>query len=319
MPVVAITGASGFIGRRLVAAFAQSGWQIRVLARHAPDSGLWGATTADAVVGDLDSPQALAELVAGADAVVHLAGLIKASSRSAFMKVNRDGTAHLAAAVAERARKARFVQVSSLAARQPELSDYAASKQAGERVVRGVLGVRALVVRPAAVYGPGDRETLTFFRLARGPWAPLPAPAEARVALIHVEDLCALLLHHAAGNGWSGGETVEAADACPQGYSWREILQAIAVAVGNPGVRLVRVPETALRVAAACGDVGRHFGMASTLTRQKLRELQFPDWSVKAADWAHPAGWAPRFGLSDGFADAVAGYRAAGLLPAAKR
>lgn len=318
MPVVAITGATGFIGRCLVEALAQRNWEIRVLVRRAAEAARWEAEGAKPVVGDLDGQVALRALVADADVVIHLAGLIKARSRAALMKVNRDGAAHLAAAVAAHARKARFVHVSSLAARQPQLSGYAASKQAGEQIVRGTLGVRALVLRPAAVYGPGDRSTLAFFRLALRPWAPLPSTSDARVALIHVADLCSLLVRLAAQPQWAGGETLEAADGHPEGYRWPQILRAIAVAVGNPDIRLTGVPATVLRALAACGDVVQRLGVDSPLTSQKLRELQFPDWSVKAEDWAHPRGWVPRFGLADGFADAVAGYRAVGWLPAAR-
>ena len=72
-----------------------------------------------------------------------------------------------------------------------------------------------------------------------------------------------------------------------------------------------------LRTAALAGDVARAFGSANMLNSQKLRELRHPDWSVSDAERAHAPGWAPRFTLEAGFADAVAWYRAAGWLPAA--
>ena len=89
---------------------------------------------------------------------------------------------------------ARFLLVSSMAAREPQLSDYAASKRAGEDAVLEVLGDRATVLRPSVVYGPGDRETLMFFRLAGGRIVPLLGGAGARAAMIHVADLVRLIV-----------------------------------------------------------------------------------------------------------------------------
>ena len=69
------------------------------------------------------------------------------------------------------------VMVSTLAAREPRISDYAASKRAGEDSARGLLGSRITVLRPAAVYGPADPETLRLFQLSRQPIVPLPEGA----------------------------------------------------------------------------------------------------------------------------------------------
>src|SRR5690606_215212 len=126
----------------------------------------------------------------------------------------------------------RMVHLSTLAAREPKLSGYAASKRAGEDAVREVLGERVTVLRPPAVYGPGDRETLVFFQMAGKAVVPLPGRPEARAAMIHVDDLCSLLV--ALLREPAGGRVLAAADANPAGYLWRGGFGAAARAVGNP-------------------------------------------------------------------------------------
>ena len=179
-PLAAVTGATGFIGRHLVAELHRAGWRVRLLLRREPDVAEWRDLPPPQVVaGALDDDAALERLVEGADVVIHLAGLIKAARRRDFLAVNRDGAAAMARAVERVAPGARFLLVSSLAAREPQLSDYAASKRAGEGAVleRPRRSARPCCVR-RSVYGPGDRETLVFFQLAGEALVPLLGSAE---------------------------------------------------------------------------------------------------------------------------------------------
>lgn len=313
-PLAAVTGASGFVGRPVVAALAASGWRVRVLLRREPALAQWPGLRPQVVPGSLADEPALARLVAGADAVIHCAGLIKAPNRRAFYAVNCDAAAALARTTRALAPRAHFLLISTLAAREPALSDYAGSKQAGERAVLELLGSRCTVLRPPAVYGPADRETLRFFQLARRRIVPLPAPPQARAALIHVQDLARLIA--ALAEHEPKGAIVAAADGRPEGYGWREILEMAAHAVGNARPRLLRVPSGLLHAVALAGDAGRLLGFAPMLNSQKLRELSHPDWSVAPAEQACPPRWSARFDLPAGFADAVAWYRKAGWLPA---
>ncbi len=311
-PLVALTGASGFIGQRLVPLLAADGWRVRLLLRRDPVRAEWRGVQPQVVAGDLSDPVAVRQLVAGADAVVHVAGLIKATRRRHFYAVNHNGSIALADAVLAAAPAARFLHVSTIAAREPSLSDYAGSKRAGEDAVLERLGRRVTVLRPPAVYGPGDRESLVFFQMASKPLVPLAGPPEARAAMIHVDDLTALVL--ALLREEPRGAVLTAADARPAGYSWREVFRAAALAVGNPGARLFHAPAIMLHAIALAGDIGRALGSASMLSHQKLGELRHRDWSVSAAEWARPAGWEPRYQLSEGFGQAVAWYRRAGWL-----
>jgi nucleoside-diphosphate-sugar epimerase len=226
--------------------------------------------------------------------------------------VNHAGSEALAAAVLESAPHARFLHVSTIAAREPHLSDYAGSKRAGEDAVLQRLGPRATVLRPPAVYGPGDRESLVFFQLASKRFVPLAGSPAARAAMIHVDDLTALLV--ALLREVAPGAVLTACDARPDGYTWREVLRAATLAVGNPGAKLFQAPAALLHAIATAGDLGSLLGLANMLTHQKLRELRHVDWTVPEAQRARPARWQPRFALDEGFGNAVAWYRRAGWL-----
>jgi nucleoside-diphosphate-sugar epimerase len=151
-----------------------------------------------------------------------------------------------------------------------------------------------------------------FFQMAGKRLVPLVGSPGARGAMIHVDDLACLLV--ALLREAPQGAVLTAADARPEGYSWREVFHAAAQAVGNPAARLFHLPSALLQTIALAGDMGRAAGSANMLNHQKLRELRHPDWSVGRQEWARPAGWEPRYPLSDGFGQTVAWYRRAGWL-----
>ncbi len=310
---IAVTGATGFVGRHAVAALVARGWQVRVLARSEPAHPLWQGLKLEVVLGALDDAPALDRLVRGADAVLHLAGAIKARDTAAFMQVNRDGTAALVAAVQRAAPTAHFLQISSLAAREPQLSGYCASKQAGEAAVTQQLSPQQFsVLRPPAVYGPGDRETMVFFQLGAQPVIPLLGRPNARIAVIHVEDAVAAFADRL--DAGASGNIQCLADARPEGYSWRQILQAAADATGNLRPRFVQVPRPLLKGLGSAASVGAGLlGKAAMFNAGKLRELLHEDWSVSPLEQFQPAQ-AARHGLVEGFRSAAAWYRQAGWL-----
>src|SRR5258708_33722515 len=193
--IVAITGATGFLGRYIVRAFAGSGWRVRMPARGPVDQPQLAGLQLEVVLGDLSNQQALRTLVDGADVIVHAAGLIKARTPAAFEAVNVRGTANLAHAIEERGAIARVLLVSSMAAREPELSTYARTKRAAEQLLTAVLNRRCqlTIVRPCAIYGPWDRETLTIFRAVQYHIFLRPRIAHGRIAVIHAVEAAAAI------------------------------------------------------------------------------------------------------------------------------
>jgi nucleoside-diphosphate-sugar epimerase len=309
-PVVAVTGATGFLGLYLVTALAREGAHVRILARRPSAPEPWRGIPLDIVAGSLADAGALDRLATGADAVVHVAGLIKARDAATFLQVNRDGTRAAAEAARRHAPTARFVAISSLAAREPQLSPYAASKRAGEASARAVYHdapEQLVIVRPPAIYGPWDRETLAIFQAASR--AVAPVFGAGRTAFVHVGDAAAAIARLAMGAGSAGLYAL--ADTRPAGYGMVELLGEAARAVGgNP--RLVRVPDGILLAAGkASGAWGRLRGHAPIFTAGKAREMLHPDWSVTPGELLPPDIYRSQIGLAEGFRTTVAWYRAA--------
>ena len=303
--LVAITGGTGFIGRRVVARLLDSGWRVRALVRR-PEPWLAQAG-AEVVDGALDDAASLGALVESAQAVVHCAGAISARSRSEFVQVNRDGTAALAAAIVAQPRPPRLLLMSSLAAREPDLSPYAASKRMAEETACRILAgkVDFCIVRPPAVYGPGDRATLPVFRQIRKGLLFVPA-AEARFSLLYVDDLAKIVTGLLEGSPWDGA-TMEPDDGSG-GYSWADLAR-IASGHLDRRVRTVPVPWLALWLPAACAQIlGVALRRAPLLTLGKLRELYHLDWTCRARSGAPLPAAASRVTFDNGFAATLAWY-----------
>jgi len=251
------------------------------------------------VAGDLDDTPALQELVAGCDAVVHGAGAVRGNSQADFDRVNVAGTAHLLAAVAQQDPRPRLLLLSSIVAREPQLSWYARSKREGEKLVEQLATRDWTILRPPAVYGPGDREMLPIFQWMRRGIALVPGAAGARTALIHVSDLVRAI-EDCLRSDAALGQTLALCDGRAGGYDWAE-MAAIAGELWSRPVRLFQVPRWLLDSVARCNSAAaRVTGRAPMLTPPKLRELRHADWVVDNRDIEAATGWRPRVELRDG-------------------
>lgn len=301
---LALTGITGFVGGHLLEAALAAGHSVRALVRRPqpPRAGVeW-------VEGALDAPAALARLCEGAEAVIHVAGAINAPTRAAFFAANADGTAALLVA-AQAAGVPRFVQVSSLAAREPGLSDYGASKAAADAHASAA-PLSTAIVRPPAVYGPGDRETLALFKLARGGIVPVVGPG--RFSIVYVHDLATALLALASAPEVTGVFEVE--DGTPGGFDQAAFVRAIAAAMGRR-VRIVPLPAALLPLGAALDtSAARLTGRAPRLSRDRARYFAHPDWTANAAPLLATGLWSPAIPAAQGLAQTAAWYRTAGWL-----
>ena len=298
MSVLAITGGTGFVGGHLIDLAVARGHQVRALTRR-PQPPRAGVTW---VEGALDR---LGNLCEGAEAVIHVAGVINGDA-GAFHQGNVVGTGNMVDA-ATHAGIDRFVHVSSLAAREPELSAYGRSKAASEEVVIAS-GNDWTIVRPPAIYGPGDRELLELFRLARRRVVPLPPGG--RLSVIAADDLCRLLLDCLVQPA-SLCRTYEPDDGKPGGWSTVEFARAIGAAVGRHVLPLP-LPR-ALLLGVSRADVALR-GNKAKLTRDRVDYFCHPDWT--AALGAQPAGewWRPEIETAAGLAETARWYRAEGWL-----
>ena len=298
-----MTGATGFVGGATMRRAVEAGWHVRALTRRA-QPGREGVTW---IAGALDRTDSLAEMAAGADVVMHIAGVVNVPTRAAFEAGNATATAN----VVEAARDAgvtRFVHVSSLAAREPGISNYGWSKERAEAVVRDS-GLDWTIVRPPAVFGPGDTEMLDLFRMARRGIALVPS---GRMSAIYVEELARLLVALAADRGASIGQIYEPDDGRPTGWSHRGFARAVARAVGRQRLTTLAAPALLLKAGGRLDRLVRRD--RAKLTPDRARYIAHPDWV--ATDGARPPAelWQPERGTDEALADTVRWYRNEGWI-----
>ncbi len=307
-PQVALTGATGFIGSALLPWLVEGGWSVRALYRRRSGRTPVPQRGVEWVEGDLADEPSLRALVTGAEAIVHCAGTVRGAGRAGFERINAEGTRRLVRVAASLTPAPRFLFISSLAARMPQLSAYAASKRHGEVAVEAAPDqLRWTVLRPPAVYGPGEKELRPLFRwVARG-LAPLPAGSTGRFSLLYVDDLATAVLRWLAADA-GYGRSFELDDGHAGGYDWDTVL-AVAGRVlrGGATVHRLPIPVALLKLAAAANlAAARLLGYDPMLTPGKVREITHPDWLCDSHDYASTMGWRAAVGLEEGLARAYA-------------
>jgi len=316
---VVVTGATGFIGRQLSRHLVASGDNVRALVR--PESTRMAPAGVETVRAPLES-SALEAAFRGAEVVVHLAGVTSAVRPQTYTDVNVEG----ARAVATAARQVgvRLVHISSLAAAGPApagaprreddppdpITPYGRSKLAGEGVVASTSGLRWTILRPAAVYGPGDRTLLPVFRMAERGILPLVGRPGAAYTFVHVSDVVRAI--DAAIDSHRDGEIFFVGHPLP--VTAAELLEQIRSAVGRRAL-VIRIPQPVVRAAAiVCDMAGRLAGRSLSLNRARFAELSAEGFVCRVDRLHERLGVAAAVDLADGLAETGVWYRDAGWL-----
>ena len=308
---VALTGASGFVGQALTRLLLAEGYHVRALVRQ---TQLSEHNNLEIVHGDIASRQSVEELVSGADVVIHLAGLVKSLDKERMTKVNNYGSGHLVKA-SERQGVKRFLYISSLAARHPDVSHYAKTKHDGEAYLYDLPadGMHWDILRPPAVYGPGDTQVFIFFKMLKSRLGVIPGRKEARLSLIHVQDLAEAIY------AWIHSKTAtqsiyELSGANDSGYSWDEIFETASRHLDIKPV-IFRLPSPILHAAAWAGyGLGKVTGKMPMLLPDKIGELQWEDWCVRDTNFETKFDWSPKIDMDKGFEQTVNWYYQHGWL-----
>ncbi len=309
---IALTGATGFVGGWIMRAALESGYKVTALTRR-PVETIEGVRW---VSGDLENEASLARLLDDADAFIHTAGLVKARSERDFFAVNAGAVKRIVdlGTKAKKGTDFHFVLISSLAARHPGLSPYAESKRAGEEVLMTCkAGFPCSIIRPPAVYGPGDREILKLFRTMQKGFAPAAGDDDNVFSLIHVRDLAASILAvlHQAG---TFGEILEPDDQKKAGYNMKEVAKTAEAVLGRR-VRTLEVPGPVLHLFAAANEMVARFGREpAILSAGKVREMTHPNWLSDQSTHKRIPDWGPEITLLEGFSETVSWYRENKLL-----
>ena len=298
MARIAVTGASGFIGRAIVSTLIADGHTVTALVRRPEAAGELRALGAAPLVGRLDQPERLDRLCERADALIHAAGVTRGITYADFEAANVVGSAAVFAAAARA--DLPVLALSSLAARHPDVSPYALSKRAMERLLSGHdAPATAFVLRPPAVYGPGDREIAPLFAAMQRGMALTPGRGQTRFSMLHVQDLAdAVLAWITQGARATGVHEID--DGASGGHDWDDIIAQASQLLGRR-VRRLRVPSRALGWAGQINAAfARRAGYAPMLTPAKAAELTYPDWVADTASLHAALDWQPRITLIQG-------------------
>lgn len=323
-PLALVTGASGFVGSHIVDELLRRGARVRCLLRSTSSRRWLEGKPVDFAEGDVRHREGLDAAVAGADWIVHAAGLTHAPSAEEFHRANVLGTEQiLAAALGTSPAPRRFLYISSQAAAGPSrngapvtedleprpVSAYGSTKLAGENLVMQA-GDRLPVValRPPAVYGPREKALLKYFRAVKCHVRPR-LPGSRRFSIVYAVDHAravweALTQDRAVGRIYFVGG--------PDLTSFEETGRMIERAMETWSLPF-QIPGFLLQAAGLAGElVGAVTGRTPFLSREKIREITSGDWIVSSGRIRTELGWSPATALEDGIRETARWYREAG-------
>jgi len=239
----------------------------------------------------------LTDIVSGCDAVIYCAGSVRGRSLEDFSNANINGVRAMLEALERVPGAPPLLLVSSLAASRPQLSDYAFSKHAGEQLLLDKPSLDWTILRPPAVYGPGDKEMLPVLKMARRGLLAHAGPIDQRLSLLHVDDLARAVLAWMTSWQQCLHKTYAIDDGQPGGYDW----PAIGAAVSERKYRSLRLPRLLLDFAARSNLMAAKLvGYQPMLTPGKVRELIQADWLGDNGDFTADTGWKPELDLHSG-------------------
>jgi dihydroflavonol-4-reductase len=324
---VLVTGASGFVGTNLVSALVNKGYPVRCLVRTTSDTRALEGHDIRLIYGDINDPSALRIAVRSIDTIYHVAGAIKAARREDFFRVNQTGTRLILEAVAENNPSlSRLVHVSSLAAAGPSSGDhglteaekpkpvswYGESKlKSEEEVLRFKHLFPVTIVRPSAVYGPRDRETLLIFKMIQRGCLFTPGRFRRLFSLIHVSDLVNAMIQAGEQSGGSGEVFFISRF---ENFTWDDVGRAIARELGKK-YRRISFPLWLAVMAGIAGDLwSGATGRAATISSEKIRELLQQSWICDSSKAKAVLGFIPEISLEIGIKQTAEWYRQNGWL-----
>lgn len=297
---VALTGATGFIGHELQGQLLAAGYQVHALVRPASRRRSQLLAGVHAVDVALNDEPALATALHNVATVVYCAGTVRGAAPADFADANIDGLHRLCLAASAQSAPPHILLISSLAASRPQLSDYARSKFDGEQILRSMASLSWTILRPPAVYGPGDREMLPLFRAIRAGLALIVGPPAQRLSLLHVQDLGRAVIACLDQQRTCEAMVFELDDGRARGYSWQDIIGA---ARGAMPVCELQVPRAFLQAASRLNlRLSALLGYAPMLTPGKVRELSEPSWLCDNSRLHAATGWVPELPLHVGLA-----------------
>lgn len=237
--LILLTGGTGFVGRAVVRALRARDHRVRCLVRPGSEPRLAGADAIEPVGGDVTRPEGLAAAVRGADAVIHLVGIIRElpAKGITFERLHAQATRHMVEA-ARAAGVGRYLQMSALGVRPGARARYHQTKWQAEEAVRAS-GLRWTIFRPSIIFGPGDGFVTLLARLVRLPVVPVIGDGQNRLQPVAVEHV-AEGFARALETPEAVGQTYEVGG--PRAYTFDELLDLVGLALGRRRVPKLHQP-----------------------------------------------------------------------------
>ena len=320
---VFLTGATGFLGRFVAKALASQGHELFCLVRDQKKAQKVLGDMATLVFGSLEDKNSYREALSVCDAVVHVAGLVKARSRDDFFKINAEATKSL---VEQTKDGKRFIYISSIAAQGPNprkeerpedlvempLTCYGKSKLEGEKaVLRHAHRLNVTILRPPIIYGPFDEEFSKVFVVAQK-LGILPCINRSQViSMIYVED-CAMAIALLVNKD----KTPRTVYLCDDGemHTWEEVAKCLETVLQRK-VRLVPTPRLLAVLGAGAWELwGKIFSTPVVMSTDKVKEALADYWVAGNTRLQKDLGFVPRTSLLDGFKKTVEWLRQEGRL-----
>lgn len=292
-----VTGATGFIGRRIQQLLLTAGIPVRIILRPGSRHRHHADPRCEVVECDLSDAVGLSQALSGISAIVYCAGSVRGRNLQDFLPANVDGVRSMVQAQTSLAAPAPLLLISSLAAGRPEISDYARSKYLGEEVVRQHATSPWTILRPPAVYGPGDTEMAPILKMACRGLAFRPGPENQRLSLLYADDLAGAVMAWLEHWQECTNLTFTIDDGHAGGYDWPTIMQAS----GSRRFHVIGVPSALLAGIARFNlFFSGWMGYAPMLTPGKVRELTQAGWLCDNTAFTRVTGWQPQTDLPSG-------------------
>ncbi|MBN2601149.1 MAG: NAD(P)-dependent oxidoreductase [Candidatus Marinimicrobia bacterium] len=317
---VLVTGATGFIGKHIVPRLLREHHSVRCLTR--PNSHRPAAFENDVewIIGDLSDLGSLDRACSSIDLVIHLAGITKSIYPDNFFQINTTGTENLINAARE---GTRIIYISSQAAVGPSknltplyeqapanpVSDYGRSKQMAEQLfLHTDRPINFTIIRPAIVYGPEDRESLSLFRIAKNHINPRIGIRKSLINIIHINDLVEFIMT-CIDNNLSNGEIFNLNDGNNAGYTQSGLITTAAKYLDSWTIPLY-VPQIALKFGISLNSfISRIRRKTSMLNPDKYNELTARGWVLSSQKARDILGYRPQYDIDSGFQMTINWYR----------
>lgn len=310
-----VTGATGFIGSHLCEELIKRGYSVTCLVRDTSNLKWIENLDLTFVRGDCTDRESLLNAVHDFDYVLHLAGLTKSCSNDAFFSINTKGTENLIEAVAEKnPQLKRFVYISSLSAAGPSkngtpldeqtppspVSNYGKSKLEGEKALLKYKDtIPITILRPAAVYGPRDRDFLVLFKIIKK--GIFPDWGKSYYSFLYVDDLVQGIIL-CAENKEAAGKTYFLSE--NSSHSNEEVIKVIS-SVLNAKARRFKIPKFVIPFCSFIGDK-THAGI---INKDKMKEFTYSHWICNSIKVKEEIGFLPRVVIRKGMKWTADWYR----------